>query len=250
MQQNCTFTWNHGREKKKRKNHLIIHYSINQQLEDEPQKSSLLAQLSQYPQWKNPERHESIHYGKSICRLKQKNEKPRRAQHYMLSRQAQRVPFCPIGWIWTKERMKGQTISTKRWEFGSSQVLPRSVSCRKIIWYHVVMLAHSVIKQQYNVSENVFKKSKYWNRSKLSRLCKYRIFSLLPERSQTKRSISVSPIFDNVERCMHRLQMQLLFLIKCFLCLLSSTNLKTKAINHSSLAFHSCNRIAQILQTR
>ena len=43
-------------------NHLTIYYSINQKLEDEPQKSSLLAQLSQYPQWKNPEKREPIHH--------------------------------------------------------------------------------------------------------------------------------------------------------------------------------------------
>lgn len=86
------------------------------------------------------------------------------------------------------------------------------------------------------VREHFQKNPKYRNRSKLSTLYVYRNFSLLPERSQGKRSFSVSPIFDNVERCMHRLQMQLLFLIKCFFCLLSTTNLKIKAINHTQFS--------------
>ena len=39
------------------------------------------------------------------------------------------------------------------------KVFPRSLSCRKMIWCHAVMLAHSAIRQQCNGSENMFKKA-------------------------------------------------------------------------------------------
>lgn len=61
-----------------------------------------------------------------------KRVKNHRSQPYRLSLQTQKVPFCPIVWIGTNKRIKGQTISTKCSEFGSSQVLPRSLSCRKV----------------------------------------------------------------------------------------------------------------------
>lgn len=93
------------------------------------------------------------------------------------------------------------------------------------------MLAHSAIRQQCNVAENMFKQSKYGNRSKPSTLNRYRILSFLPERSQAK-SISVSPVFDNM-KCMHKLQVQLLPLIKCFLCFLSTTK-TTKLLEDQS----------------
>lgn len=93
------------------------------------------------------------------------------------------------------------------------------------------MLAHSGTRQQCNVSENTFKNRGYGKRSKLSKLHRYRNSSLF-ERSQAKRSISVFLLFDNVEKRMHKSQMQWLFFIKCSLHFLSTTILETRTVNH------------------
>lgn len=94
--------------------------------------------------------------------------------------------FCLIVWTWTEKRRKGQTISTKWSETGSSKGFSRSLSCSKMISCHSVMLAHNATRQQCNASENTVKKCGYGKRSKLSQLHRYRNFSLFDRDHKQK----------------------------------------------------------------